>query len=440
MSQTIDVDHLLIPISAVCPAGSDLRYTPYYEEIMEARRSEDAIALGDWQHDVKRSDWDKVIALSVEALSTKTKDLQIAVWLAEALTVVDGFEGLDQGLTLITGLVQRFWNTLYPLKDGGDLEYRAAPFEFLNDKVAVHVGQIPITDRCITPGYSWLKWQESREVGSESDIRNRYGDVDEEKRSRRDERIAEGALTAEEYDAAVLRSEGAFSRALLGSVNRCWESFEELARVVDGKFGPDAPTLALLGVAIEACQLLLSTVYHHSNESDQPDLSKESDQSDRSEASGTIAAPPVPQLPRLAQAAPVPPAAGPGQGEISLWGEAVAMLEAGQLQDALGMLLYTSNSSESTRDGNRVRLLMAKLCLKAGRIDLARPIVEDLHGKLEELQLERWESPLWIAEVLDAHYQCLQSDDPSDDDQSLSRALLRRICTLDVTRAIPYRI
>jgi len=448
MTQTIAVDPLLLPISATCPAGRDLRYTSIYEEIMEARRSEDAIALGDWQHDVKRSDWDKVIALCVEALSTDTKDLQIAVWLAEALTAADGFEGLDLGLRVITGLVERFWDCVYPLNNDGDLEYRAAPFEFLNDKVAVHVRQIPLTDRCITPGYSWLRWQESREAGSEADIRNRYDEVDEEKRIRRDQRIAEGAITAEEFDIAVLRSEGAFSGALLESVKRCRETFMELVSVVGEKFGRDAPTLAHLGAAIEACRTLLKKIYPQPEQTDQADQADQADQdqadqptqsaqSAQSDQSGTPAAPAV-QL--LARAAPATPAAEVGPRESTLWGEAVIMLDAGQLQDALGMLLFTSNSSASTRDRNRVRLLMAKLCLRAERTDLARPILEDLHGKVEELQLERWESPLWIAEVLDAYYQCLQSDDLSDQDQSLSRALLRRICALDVTKAIPYRI
>jgi len=423
MPHAIATDRLLTAISEACPAGSDLRYTPFYEEIMEARRYEDAIALGDWQHDVKRSDWDEVIALSVAALSTSTKDLQIAVWLTEALAVVDGFEGLDLGIRLITGLVERFWDSLYPLGEGGDLEYRAAPFEFLNEKVAMHAGRISITDGSVTPGYCWHKWQESRAVGYESETRNRYGDADEEKRSRRDRRIAEGALSAEEFDAAVVASAGSFSRALSESVNRCRESLQVLVRVVDQKFGPDAPTLADLGAAVEASHALVMRVY---GQPDQPDQSDD-----------TIAATAV-QL--LTQPAPAPPAAGPARPEVSLWGDAVAMLDAGRLQDALGMLLFTCNSSESARDRNRIRLLMGKLCLKAGRSDLARPIIEELHGKMEEHQLERWESPLWIAEVLDAYYQCLRSEESTSDDRNLAQALFRRICTLDVTKAIPHRI
>ena len=423
MATTMDVEQLLGEISEGFPAGDDLRYTAFYEEIMEARRSEDAIALGDWQHDVKKSDWEKVITLSVAALTEKSKDLQIAVWLTEALTIVRGFEGLELGLRVTAGLVERFWDSLYPLSEEGDLEYRAAPFEFLNEKVAVQVRQVPLTEKTATRGYSWLKWQESREVGFEADTRNSYGDVDEDRRSRREERLTEGALTAEEFDAAAARSEGEFGQALLGTVGRCRDGVRVLAAAVGEKFGGEAPSLAELGVAVEACHGLVEKLYRRV-----PDQLGQLDPLD-----------PVAPLDPLAQSGQSDPSEPSDPSAAPIWSEALAMAEAGQLQEALAMLLRSCNSSESTRDRNRIRLLIARLCLKVGRMDLARPILEELHGMIEELHLERWESPLWIAEVLDAYYQCLQAGDLPQDDLTLSRSLFRRICSLDVTKAMPYR-
>lgn len=444
MNVMIAVDELLKDITAGSPAGDDLRYTHIYEEIMEARRSEEAAALGDWQHDVKRSDWEKVVLLCVAALSEKSKDLQIAAWLTEALTVVAGFEGLEQGLSLLAGLLNRFWDCVYPLDDEGDLEYRAAPFEFLNDKVARQVKQIPVTDKGGTPGHSWHEWRQSREVGLEADVANRYGEVDEEKKNRRDERIAEGALTAEEFDAAVADSEGAFAKAILCSVARCRRSFQSLVALVDKRFAPDVPDLSGLGTAIEACEILVSRLYGtigrsgKTGEEDGRELEEEQDELDGAdEKDDDVAAPLVQQL---SEAPPVNSSARLGTAEHRIWAEAVAMHESGRLQEALGTLLHACNSAESPRDRSRMRLLMAQLCLKGDRTDLARPILEELHGLIEELHLDRWESPLWIAEVLDAYYRCLQGGDLPDDDQVLSRTLFRRICSLDVTKAMPYRI
>jgi type VI secretion system protein ImpA len=92
------------------------------------------------------------------------------------------------------------------------------------------------------------------------------------------------------------------------------------------------------------------------------------------------------------------------------------------------------------RERSRYRLLMARLCLKAERPDLARPIVEELHALIQELHLERWESPRWGAQVLDALYQCLTKGEPSEDDLGKARLLFQQLCTTDVTKAISYRI
>lgn len=439
MALDIALHGLLLPLAGTSPSGSDLRYTSCYEEIMEARRWDDAVALGDWHHDVKTSDWHKVIELCVAALGGKSKDLQIAVWLTEALTVVEGFPGLDLGLRLITGLVERFWGSVYPLSEDGDLEYRAAPFDFLNEKLPQQVRRVPVTDPRVTAGYCWFKWQESREVGSESDTRNRHGDVDEEKRSRREERIAEQALTAEEFDAAVAGSGAEFRCELLDALQRCRESLRLLVRVVEEEFGPAVPSLADLGAAVEACSVLVARLYPPGDGASASVAGLPVDG-----VGGEVCTEPVREetMPSAmpGSTTPVTVLAGPGGAEDTTWDEAVAMLEAGQLQEALGILLCSSNGSHSMRDRNRLRLLMAKLCLRAGRADLARPIVEELHGLLEELKLERWESPVWIAEVLETYYQCLQGGNLPDDDLNLSRALFRRICSLDVTKATAYRI
>ena len=115
------------------------------------------------------------------------------------------------------------------------------------------------------------------------------------------------------------------------------------------------------------------------------------------------------------------------------------MLERGDIKDALDRLVTASYSMPSERERNRYRLLIAKLCIKAERYDLARPIVEGLNALIDELHLEKWESPLWIAEVLEALYQCLTSGEPSGDDYGKAGELFRRLCATDVTKAILYR-
>ena len=87
------------------------------------------------------------------------------------------------------------------------------------------VKQVPITDPGKTPGYSWLRWQESRETGSEVDTRDKFGEIDEGKKRRRDELIQEGKLTSEEFDSAMNATAPAFYTSLSGGIGACVEAF-----------------------------------------------------------------------------------------------------------------------------------------------------------------------------------------------------------------------
>jgi type VI secretion system protein ImpA len=450
MRHEMDVQTLTAPLPGDKPAGEDLRYTAIYEEIQEARRADDPFDRGDWQREIKTSDWDKVITLSLETLSKKTKDLQIAAWLTEALAHTDRFQGLSLGLEVTYRYLQDFWDSLYPEIEEGDLEFRAAPFEFLNDKLWVIIRQIPLTDPQSTPGYSWLKWQESRQVGYEKDTRNQYGDVDENKRKGREELLSEGKLSAEEFDGAVALSSEAFYESLSSHVKRCREGFSKLDRTIDEKFGPSAPRLAEWKAALEDCDLLVSKILKDKigdkpTESEQrtPEpthrekivIEKETRIPSPSADSPPAGIDPPAERPWQPVSVQFEPLSTPND----IWPKALQVLHTSGIRSALEELFAASCRAPSNREKNNFRLLMAKLCLKADRKDLARPIVEELHALIEEHHLERWESPTWIGEVLDALYQCLVSGEPSDEDRGRAGVLLRKLCTIDVTKAMTYR-
>ena len=46
---------------------------------------------------------------------------------------------------------------------------------------------------------------------------------------------------------------------------------------------------------------------------------------------------------------------------------------------------------------------------------------------------------MWIAELLDTLYRCLTAGEPSDEDARRAGELFRKLCTTDVTRAMPYK-
>ena len=446
MKREIDVDAILAPIAGENPAGEDLRYTPVYDEIKEARREDDLHDPLLSEGDIKRADWEKVISISVDALTGRTKDIQIAAWLTEALIKTEGFEGLATGLRIIHSILRDYWDNLYPQIEDGDLDFRVGPIEFMNDKLSFSIRQVPVTDTRSTPGYSWYRWQEAHQVGYESDTRNQYGDVDENKKQQRDELIAEGKLPLEDFDAAVERSSKEYYRALVQTLDLCIEEFRTFDGIIDEKFGSNAPRTAELREAVESCRQLALKLLEKKKEKEpdpEPLPQAEEEAAATGEEEGIQASGEEEMQTQAGPAAggtfPAIQFSDAASAEKAMWQDALKKLSSGGIKQALDQLYKASCSMPSVREQNRYRLLMAKLCLKAERPDLARPIVEQLYALIEELQLGRWESPMWIAEVFETLYQCLTSGTPSDDDMGRAQELFRRICTMDVTKAMMYR-
>jgi type VI secretion system protein ImpA len=247
---------LLNPIPGDNPSGKTLRYDPVYDKIREARREEDVLPQGDWSREVKKSDFPLVIKLATEALSTKSKDLQLAAWLAEAILFRDHIAGLREGLDLLRGLMETFWDTLYPEIDDGDLEFRSAPLAWVGSKFDVAVRRVPLTKSKL----DYFKYQESRRIGYEADAA-----TSEAKATERAAAIAEKKCTAEEFDEAVRSTGDAYYEKLAANLVAALESLQSLETLSDEKFGREAPSYANLRTALEELQDVVRQ-YHKSAE------------------------------------------------------------------------------------------------------------------------------------------------------------------------------
>jgi len=424
----IDIESILTPIEGENPAGENLRYTATYDTIQEARREEDDLERGEWDREVKTADWQAVEQLAAEALTEKTKDIQIAVWLLEALIKTDGFKGLAAGLKLLTGLMENFWERLYPEIEDDDLDYRIGPLEFMNEKLWLSVKQIPLTDPAAGPGFGWIKWKEASEVGTDESA------------------IAEGKLGIEAFEKAVSRSSKMFYAELNEQIEACIQSFTNFDNLLEEKFGSDAPRTADFKEALEECQRFIVKTLKQKKELD-PD--PEPDDVAPQETPGGEQTPSAPTGVETQQAAPTS-AAVQGQivvgmisdtepHEAAVWNSALNTLKNQGIKKALDILFSASCSVSSVRSKNRYRLLMAKLCLQAERPDLARPIAEELNTLLEELGLERWESPVWVGDVLAALYRCLIQEDEGSDDRYRAEDIFKKMCTIDPTIALQNR-
>jgi type VI secretion system protein ImpA len=235
-------DDLLNPIPGPNPSGENLRYAPVYDQIKEARREEEEINQGEWTTALKKADWVLVVKLCSDALAKKSKDLQLASWLTEALVRREGFAGLRDGLGLIGGLLDNYWETLYPELEDGDSELRATPLEWIGSRLDGPLRKVPLT----RAGLDWLKYKESRSVPTEADAAG-----NESKQQARAAAIEEHKLTPEEFDQAFNATPKATYEEWMQQLDACLEALQQLNQVCEEKFGDYAPNLTGLRKSLE---------------------------------------------------------------------------------------------------------------------------------------------------------------------------------------------
>jgi type VI secretion system protein ImpA len=226
-------EDILKPISEEKPSGPDLRYDPAFDKIKEARREEDDIDQGDWKRERKIADWQLTSKLSEEFLAAKSKDLQVAVWLVEAATKLRGLAGMIEGFAMLDGLVQGFWETLWPEIEDGDAEFRAAPLEWLAQASIQLLRTQPMTK----DGYDHLKFKESRDVGYEEGSSG-----NEAAAKARKTKLDEGKLSAEAFDDSFSSTPKAFYVELEAKLRTLDEGVRAFGKMCDEKFGDASPS------------------------------------------------------------------------------------------------------------------------------------------------------------------------------------------------------
>ena len=141
----LTLQRLLAPVGGDNHCGEDLRYEGTYDAVKEAREEDANLPQGVWERELKKADWDAVERICREALELRSKDLQLAVWWLEATIYHYGFHGCLMGIKLINGLIEAYWEGLYPLPDESGMEPRVAPLVWLNEKVSTKLKMVPIT-------------------------------------------------------------------------------------------------------------------------------------------------------------------------------------------------------------------------------------------------------------------------------------------------------
>jgi type VI secretion system protein ImpA len=248
-SPVVDLDALLQPISDENPSGESLRYSGLYDEISEARRADDTLNRGDWQEQLKVADYRKVLDLAVPALTSQTKDLQVAAWLSESLVKIHGFVGLRDSLQLLAGLQDKFWETIHPEIEEGDMEGRANAISWMDQQCAFAAQGAPFTG---VEGYSFFDWEDSKKFDIPENVdtlemaeQRRYAEL-------RETADREKRVTAELWKKEVASTRRASCEQVNFTIDECWAALAELNRVIEEKFDRNQmPGLSTLKTSLD---------------------------------------------------------------------------------------------------------------------------------------------------------------------------------------------
>ena len=240
--ETADLEAILAPLAGDQPTGVDLRedYAPtsIYFRLRDARagaRDAERQAETEGGDEGLPALWRPVATLAIGALKANSKDLEVATWLTEALVRIAGLRGLMAGASVIGGLVERYWDGLFPMPDEQGMETRVAAVAGLSGQGSDGTLMQPLRKSTLFPrpdGSPFCVWQyqATLDLSGISDP------------ARRAQRIEAGVLPFEEVEKEA-RLAGAThwvaQRDAIGEVAASWKKME---RVLDEKAGPESPS------------------------------------------------------------------------------------------------------------------------------------------------------------------------------------------------------
>jgi type VI secretion system protein ImpA len=241
LPEGFDLAALLAPLPGEAPAGTDLRadsspQSLYYrlrDARADARAAERAMEADD-ATSAAPPQWRTVRDLGIQAIGTHSKDLEIAAWLTEALLRGNGLIGFAAGARLMTGLVEEFWDGLFPLPDEDGIATRVGPVGGLNGQSGEGTLSQPLRRLPLFPrpdGAVMQLWQ----FEQSSDL---AAIVDPE---RRQQRIDAGVVPFETVENEARAAGMAHFAALHAQLSDAAAAWRALGEALDSRAGADSP-------------------------------------------------------------------------------------------------------------------------------------------------------------------------------------------------------
>lgn len=249
----IDLQKLLSPVSPENPSGILLRYEGVYDEIQEARMQDDELLLqGEWKTELKVADWKSVFNIAYQALIEKTKDLQIVVWMLEAMIHLYGLKGAMEGMVALRMMSEEFWDSIFPLLEDEDCEFRVSPVVWMNGALSLSIKNIPVTspENSDAGTYSFLDWEKIV----------RLQQLAKQSESARKELESETKYTSSLFQKSADATSHDFHSNSLSFIDELKKETTALETFFDKQCGKEAPSFGKFRDSLESIEVRLKSL------------------------------------------------------------------------------------------------------------------------------------------------------------------------------------
>ena len=374
------------------PAGDDLRAHKDWVLIRAARPrpAEAGFEQEGWQPATPApTDWLAYKDLLERALSLKSKDLELALWLTEAAARIHGFEGVRDGLWMVRELIARFAGQgLLPEPEDGDLEAQYAKLDWLNEKLGEVVRELPLTMRSNGDNYSWNYHQEAYRHG--------------------------GMITAAEFESAVAVGNTPSYELMLETINQALRELDLLEEEIGRQYGPAALSFTQSRQALEDCRDAVQSILRKRPASAPSSAMSEGESRGQLIATRALAA----------------------SSLQDGWTESEALIRSGDIDRALAAMAALAAAEANGRVRFERRLLLADLCLQTNRKKLGKSILEELNELVEAHHLDKWETSEVVGAVWVRLVRCYRDRSAGTADAGKEAEFFHKLSRLDPWQAV----
>ena len=266
----IKAEELLKPVSDEKPCGEDVAYDPGFQELEVIMRGKPETQFSA----AEPPDW-KLLQDRCLELWPRSKDLRLATALSLAVLKTEGLPAFREGLALVKGLLEKYWDSFYPQLDPSDnndptqrvniIAALATPLGTFGDPMSLlqRLQEAPLTDSTRMGRYSFADILRSETGAAGPDgsaapaaaqIEAAFRDTDPGTLEAINRAVAESIQIAEAIDQLLTKTVGADKAPDLEQLPKQLKEIQKrlLAHVSGGEAGGAAGSDGVAGPAAGA--------------------------------------------------------------------------------------------------------------------------------------------------------------------------------------------